>query len=542
MPIPENPLELARSSFDQRAWGVAFDAFVRADSLVPLDRDDLERLVWTAALRGRNAEFLGALERLHKACLDAGETKRAARAAFWLGFHLSSLGSPSGGGWLARARRLVEHEPACVEHGYLLLPTVYLRLAIGDDAAAAEAANQGALIGERCDDRDLVALARHLEGRALVRQGRISEGLSLLDEVMAGATAGELSLLVTGIVYCSAIVTCQEAHAFDRARDWTAALARWCSEQPQLVTFTGLCLVRRAEILQLGGAWEAATAHVRLARERCSDADPEALGDACYQEAELLRFRGDFTGAQNAYRLANDNGREPQPGLALLRLAQGRVEPAIRAIRRALSTTTVAWRRARLLPAFVDIMLAAGRRGEAREAARELERMASAQQSVVLGAMAAHARGAVAVADQDFGGAYEPLRHSFEVWHRLGAPYIAARVRVLLSRALVGLGDLDSAALERDAARRVFEELGAAPDLASLDASAMSVARSRHGLSGRELEVLRLVARGKTNRAIAHELFLSERTVDRHLSNIFTKIGVATRTAATAFAYENALV
>jgi ATP/maltotriose-dependent transcriptional regulator MalT len=543
----KSPLDHGRASFDRRAWGDAFEAFARVEGTAPLDRDDLERLAWSAALRGRDEAFLGALEQLHNACVEVQERKRAARAAFWIGFHLSSLGATSAAGWLARASRLVENEKEpCAERGYLLLPAVHRHLADADDLAAQKVASEAARTGERCGDGDLVALARNLEGRALVRQARVEAGLALLDEVMVDVTSGALSPLVTGIVYCNVIASCQQVYALDRAREWTAALARWCNEQPQLVTFTGHCHVHRAEIMQLGGAWREAIEEVRQVCDRCTDADPDVFGDACYQRGELLRLRGDLAQADKAYRLAIENGREPQPGLALLRLAQGQTEAATSAIRRVLSTTTVKWQRARLLPAFVEIMLSAGELDEARTGRRELENIARDFGTEILGAMAAHARGAVSVAEGEHRGAIEPLRHAFGVWHRAGAPYIAARIRVLLGRSYLGLGDREGAQLERDAARKVFEALGAVADLAALDAADGAASTGKpapaHGLSNRELEVLRLLASGKTNKAIARELFLSERTVDRHVSNIFTKIGVSSRASATAFAYENGLV
>jgi ATP/maltotriose-dependent transcriptional regulator MalT len=362
-----------------------------------------------------------------------------------------------------------------------------------------------------------------------------------------------------GIVYCSAIDTCHQFCALDRAREWTSRLASWCEQQPQLVTFTGLCLIHRAEIMQLCGDWNDAIEEVRPICERLNEGDPEIFGDACYQQAELFRLRGDVAAAEDAYCRASDNGREPQPGLALLRLAQGQPDEAIHAVRRVLSTTRASWQRARLLPAFIEIALAAGRIEEADEASRELDAIARELGTEILAAMAAHARGAVALAAGDARSASERLRHAFGVWHRAGAPYIAARIRVLLGRAFLALGDRDGAALEVAAARKVFEQLGAASDLdrlpadtaedaasapASIAGSERRAKRPReatHGLSAREIEVLRLVARGMTNKAIAIQLFLSERTVDRHVSNIFTKIDVASRAAATAFAYENGI-
>lgn len=542
---PDRDLERGRAHYDSRQWADAFEALLAARQRTPLARADLDRLVWSAALTGNDEAFLDALERLHQACVDDGDPRLAARAAFWIGFRLFALGEPGRAtGWLARAERHVENEgDDCAERGYLLLPHVFRHLG-DDDAAAAEAlAGQAAGIGEHCGEPDLVAIARNLRGRALLRQGRTESGLAHLDEVMVAVTSGDLSPLVTGLVYCNVIATCQQAYALDRAREWTAALARWCEQQPQLVTFTGLCRVHRSEIMQLGGDWPNALDEVRrICEGTCNDREPEAIAAAFYQQAELCRLQGAFDDAEAAYRSASRNGRDPQPGLALLRLAQGRADDAANAIARALAATTPAWQRARLLPAYSEIMLAAGEREKARAAADELESIAAEFGTRILDAMAAQARGAFRLAEGDAQTAIEPLQRAFETWHRAGAPYLAARIRVLRAEAYQALGDRDGAELERDAARRVFRELGAAPDLAALSAGEPATDAPAHGLSARELQVLRLVASGKTNKAIAAELFLSERTVDRHVSHILAKLDVPSRAAATAFAYENRLV
>jgi DNA-binding CsgD family transcriptional regulator len=540
-------LERGRSWYTQRAWRNAFEALARADENTGLEREDLERLAWSAALIGRDDEFLAGLERLHRACQAAHESIRAARAAFWIGFHLSSLGSPArAAAWLARAERLAAAERDCAEHGYLLLPAVFRYFGAGEDAAAHDAAAKAAAIGERCNDADLVALARNLQGRALLRQGHSEAGFVLLDEAMLAATAGELSPIVTGIVYCNAIATCQQMYALDRAREWTAALAEWCDAQPDLVTFTGHCLVHRCEIMQLGGDWSRASDELRrLVERKVQRGDPEVLGDACYQRAELLRMRGDLAGAEAAYRNASENGREPQPGLALLRLAQGRRTAAASGLRRVLAVAATPWQRARYLPAFVEILTAACDVEGARAAWAELDEIAGRFGSEILGAAAAHALGVIRLAERDAEGAVEPLTRALAVWQRACAPYPAARIRVLLGCACRALGDEDGARLEEDAARRVFARLGALPDLDALAALSPAQAdREADGcrLSNRELDVLRLLATGKTNKNIARELDLSSRTVDRHVSNIYAKIGVATRAAATAYAYENRLI
>jgi ATP/maltotriose-dependent transcriptional regulator MalT len=310
-------------------------------------------------------------------------------------------------------------------------------------------------------------------------------------------------------------------------------------EQPDLVAFTGRCLVHRAEILQLSGSWTDALEEVSRAGARFVETKNPAAGLAYYRQGELLRLLGRFDAAENAYHEASKFGWEPQPGLAQLRLAQGKSDAALAAIRRADAEISQALKRAALLPAHVEIALAADEIEEARTACRELEELAKTYESPMLGAITAHARGAVALAEGDPQSALVSLREAWRVWLELDAPYEAARARVLVAQACSVLGDEDAAALELAAAREVFEQLGASPDLAQLDAKTPS---DRHGLSERELEVLRLVATGKSNREIAAELVISEHTVARHLQNIYAKLGLSSRAAATAFAFERDLV
>ncbi|MGH8543805.1 MAG: helix-turn-helix transcriptional regulator [Gammaproteobacteria bacterium] len=498
-----------------------------------------------AYLIGRDDEYLSALERAHHARLNADESLRAIRCAFWLGFRLflrREAGRATG--WFARAQRLLEREAhECAERGYLLLPVVEQQLAAGHCEAAYETAASAAEIGERCGDADLIACARHQQGRIRLQQGQVERGLALLDEVMVAVTAGELSSLVTGSMYCSVIRACQEVYAFGRACEWTAAMAQWCEEQPDMVSFTGVCRVHRAEIMQLRGAWQDAIEEAQRASERSQPVDQQAAAAAFYQQAEVHRLRGEFAAAEEAYRSASQWGWDPQPGLALLRLVQERTDAAAAAIRRVVSATTHRLQRSRLLPAYVEIMLAVGDIEEARGASSELEEIAESFGADVLNAMAAHARGAVKLAEGDAQMAFVLLRRAWRTWRQVEAPYMAARVRVLLALACRALGDNDGGELELDAAKAVFEGLGAGPDLARTHALAQGASTDHHhGLTPRELQVLRLVAAGKTNKAIATELFLSDRTIDRHVSNIFTKLDVPSRAAATAYAYAHKLI
>jgi DNA-binding CsgD family transcriptional regulator len=548
---PARLLERGRACFERHEWNDAFHALSLADASTPLGADDLQRLASSAGLTARDEEMLPAQERLYHAYLEAGESLAAARAALWLGFRLFARGEAGrAGGWLGRAQRLVEGEGRdCAEQGYLLLPASQRHLNIGEFDEAHDAAARAAKLGERFGEVDLVAFARHLQGRALLGQGRLDDGLALMDEAMVAATSGELSPLVTGIIYCNAISSCQRVYAFDRTREWTAALHRWCNAQPQLVMFRGHCLVDRAEIMQMGGSWPEALDEARRAVECCvGPFDRETAGRAHYQQAEIHRMRGEVAEAETAYRSASRFGVEPQPGLALLRLAQGDRETAASTIRRLVSATGDRLQRTRFLPAHVEIMLAVGDLEEARAASRELDETASAFNIEVLAAITAQAYGAVRLAEGNARAVLDPVRRAFEVWQQVGAPYLAARLRVLLARACVALGDMEGARLELEGAREVFAGLGARADLAEVDAIGASLERNRkgaadrHGLTARELQVLRLIARGKTNKSIAGELSLSGKTVDRHVSNIFTKLDVPSRAAATAFAYEHQLI
>jgi ATP/maltotriose-dependent transcriptional regulator MalT len=541
----QDSLEQGRECYQRRAWLDAWRALTLAARQTQLEGADLERLAMSAYLLGRDDEYLDALDRAHAAHLSAGDDLPAVRCAFWLGFRLLMRGETGrANGWFARAQRLLERQThECAEHGYVLLPLVEQQLDAGDHEAAYGTAASAAEIGERCADADLIACARHQQGRIRLQQGQLEPGLALLDEVMVAVTAGELSSLVAGLMYCSVIQACQGVYAFGRGREWTAALARWCDEQPEMVAFSGVCRVHRAEIMQLHGAWQDAIEEARRARERAEGIDRRATAAALYQEAEVHRLRGEFAAAEQAYRRASECGCDPQPGLALLCAAQGRADPAASAIGVALRTTTERLKRARLLPAAVEITLETGDVDEARRACEELEQIAAGFDSSELDAIAACARASLELAGGDAHAALVSARRAVPVWQQHEAPYMVARARALAGLACRALGDLEGARLELDAARLGFERLGAAPDLARLHAITDGAAAARpHGLTARELQVLRLVAAGKTNKAIAAELFLSDKTIDRHLSNIFTKLDVPSRAAATAYAYEHQLI
>jgi len=542
---PRDPLQRGRASHAARAWGASYRALEEADEASPLDAADLELLATAAYMLGRDDEWMVVLGRAHQRHAEAGNRRRAAYCAGWIGVNHMLRGEMGpASGWLGRAQHLLEEEGDCVERGYALIPDVFRNEATGNWAAAAASAGDAAAIGRRFGDNDLYALATHAQGQMLAAGGSVAEGLALLDESMVVLTTSSVSPIVAGLVYCGVILACQEVYEVRRAREWTAALSRWCDGQPDLVAFTGRCLVHRAELLQLAGDWNEALLEAQRAGERLATGfNQSAAADAFYRQGELHRVRGEPDEAERAYREASRLGHEPQPGLALLRLAQGRGASAAATVRRVLGETTIPHRRVGLLAAAVEVLLEVNEIAAARQACEELEELVDGTASQLLDGIACHARGAVELAGGEPGEALAALRRALVDWQELGAPYEEARSRELVGLACRALGDDDSAALELAAARGAYEALGATSDVRRLQSADDDGHRATtHGLSPREIEVLRLVAAGRTNRAIADELVLSTRTVDRHVSNILAKLRVSSRAAATAYAYEHGLV
>jgi DNA-binding NarL/FixJ family response regulator len=538
-----NPLERGRKAYAGQAWSDAYESLAAADGARSLGVDDLERLATAAHMLGRADDATRAWERAHQAAMRERDLARAVRHAFYLVMGFGQRGDVAqAGGWFARAQGIVEEmgsEP--VERGYLLIPLGLRALDSGDPSAAFAFFADAAAIAARFDDPDLSTLSRLGRGDCLIAMGETARGVALLDEAMVAVAAGEVSPINAGIIYCTAIEAFQAIFDLRRAQEWTTALSRWCDDQPDLVPFRGRCLVYRAELMQFHGLWQEAVAEAGRAADWLSRPPPEpAIGEAHYQQAELHRLRGDDAAAERDYRAASEWGRTPDPGLALLRLAQGDADAAAASIRRALDEADE-FSRPRLLEPYVEIMLALSDVAAARAAADELATRAIRFDASLPRAIASRAEGMVRLAEGD-AGALATLRRAWELWLDLEAPYESARVRVQIGLACRAVGDADSAELELTAARTVFADLGAVRDVARVDdliARANAVRGS--GLSRREIEVLRLVADGRTNRDIAGELGISERTVDRHVSNLFAKLDVSTRSAATAYAYEHHL-
>lgn len=541
-----DPLTQGRDAYELRAWGDAYEYLSAADRRGSLDARDLDSLARAAYLTGRVDTAAEAWARTHQAFVDLGDVGPAARCAFWLGLTLVLRGEHArGGGWLARAHRVIEQADLdCVERGYLRVPAALQALGSGHPEAAHRAFLEVTQVAERFGDADLRALGWLGQGQALVMRGQVAQGMAMLDEAMVAVTTGEVSSLAAGIVYCAMIITCWEIFDVRRVQEWTGELSRWCAAQQDLKPYRGQCLVHRSEIMQLRGEWADAMDEIRQAGEHLAAApgDP-AMGMALYQQAELLRLRGEYSHAEKCYREASGWGHPTQPGLALLRLAQGRIDDASAAIDRTVAETEGPVARSKVLSAYVEIKLVSGDVPAARARIAELDEIAVAFDSAYLRAVAGSAHGSVLLAEGEPEAAGAALRRAWAAWHELEAPYEAARVRTLIAEACRQLGDHDTAEMELDAARRIFEQLSAAPALAWVrELSGRVASPTVGGLTTREVEVLRQVATGATNRQIADSLVISEKTVARHLSNMFTKLGLSSRTAATAYAYENDLV
>jgi DNA-binding NarL/FixJ family response regulator len=537
-------LELGRQAHQRQEWGQACASLSDADARESLGADDLELLAEAASMLGRGDAEVQLLRRAYLAHAEAGQVGSALRCAYWLCKALAWAGEfAQAGVWTAKARRLAEADPDCRERGYLLMLDAEGHLRAGRGAEALTTANRLIEIASAGADHDLAAGAEMTLGGALILNGAIESGLTHLDEAMVAVAAGELSARATGMIYCVVISICSELYDLRRAREWSNALAEWCQAQPDFTgAYRGLCRVHRVTILQLSGTWQGAVREARLACQQLTGGYGEILaGAAFYQLADLHRLRGELTDAEQAYREALRYGWEVQPGLSLLRLAQGRAAPAAAAIRRAVAEATEDRQKAHLLPAAVQILLAADDVPGATRAAAELARIADEYATPALEAGAVYAQGVLQLAEGSAEQAASSLRRAFQLWRELDVPYEAARVRVQIALTCRALGDEDSSAMELDAARHVFAELGAAPDIADVDKLRRRPAQAG-GLSPRELDVVRLVAAGRSNQAIAAELYLSEKTVARHMSNIFVKLGVGSRTGAAAYAFEHGLV
>jgi DNA-binding NarL/FixJ family response regulator len=557
--IGADALTKGREAFERRAWAESYKLLATADDADPLGLDDLERLAASAYLVGKDERSGELWTRGHTECLRSSDVPRAARFAFWAALILLVRGEAArAGGWLARAQRLLDEGCVdCAERGLIRVLVARTQLHRGDVESAHDTALQALDVGNRFSDPELLVLARLIVGQSLAAKGNAAEAATLFDEAMVAATVGDVSPIAVGVVYCAVISACITLFDVQRAREWTAVLSRWCEPQPELVPFRGQCLVHRVEVMRLAGAWSQALTEAEHARSwlaRMAAETERSAGEAAmssftypigavhYELGEAYRVRGDHERAAESYRAASRHGCSPEPGMALLRLAQGRLTVAETAIRRVLDQPQSRQARAAALSASVEIMIAVHDLATARASAEALAAMAEARDATYLRALSRQAIGEVMLAEGDARGSLAMLREAWMAWQELETPYHAARVRVTMGLACRALGDDDAAELELDAARQLFERMGAAPDVARVNDLLRSAARrSVRALTPREREVIGLVATGKTNRAIARQLSISERTVDRHVSNILMKLELPSRSAATGYAYQHGL-
>ncbi|MFF2485637.1 LuxR C-terminal-related transcriptional regulator [Microbacterium sp. NPDC058062] len=534
-------LDAGRAAVADRRWADAWELLARVDARDGLGGSDLELLATAALLRGEAQASIDALSRAYAAHLSAGDTAGAARSAGWLALNLIEQGDFTNSVlWAARAMRIVNAmpEPGALA-GFVRMAPAVGQLGSGNNAEAVHAFEEVLAIAECEADRELATLARLGLGKSLIESGAVSEGLGRLDQAMTSIAAGDVAPLPTGVIVCGAVSDAILAFDLDRAAAWTGVLGRWCIEQPQLIAFSGQYRALEAGLLLVRGAWTEASAAVELALSRFRAGDYRAIWGAPYQHAELSRLRGAFHSAEESYRRAGESGWEPQPGLSLLHLALGRARRAQDEIRRSAAGADPLTRRY-LLPAVAEVEIAAGDHDAARRAVEELRDASGTSATPMLDATIAATDARVLLAEGRTADALDAARTAVRAWDLVGAPYEAARSRVLAGRALHTIGEAEAAHEEFDAARTVFLALGAEPAVAEL--AAVMGDRRAGALTARELEVLRLVSTGLTNRRIGERLSLSEKTVARHLANIFGKLGITSRAAATAYAYENGLV
>lgn len=546
MPERDERLRRARELHRQARWDDACREWIAADAERGLGVEDLELLGEAAQLTGRHDEAVSALERAFEFRAAAADLTAAATGAFWLYSESLYAGELArAGGWMARLGDLAETLGA-PQPGWLAIAEARRSLVEGryDEARAALT---GALAqGRDRGETDLETFAILLTGRSMVLDGRLRDGLTRLEDAMLRVTGGQTSPRMTSMLYCAAIGICEEeACELARAQEWARALERWMASLP--TSYGGAlldnCRVYRAALMRRRGQLAEAEAELELAARNLTDRNGVLVaGHACYELGEVHRLLGQDDAAELAYRRATALGRTAQPGLALLRLRQGDVDTALHGLRRAMAEADSAPARARLLPSLVTVELAAGELAEAEQALTELDELARILRSSALDAEDARAQGEAALAAGRPEVALPHLRRSADTWRELSAPYETARTGVLIARACRALGDEEGARLELESARELFTELAATPDLRQVDSLEAPAEPAPGGLSAREIQVLRLVAAGMTNRAIAAELYLSERTVHRHISNIFGRIGVNSRAAAAAYAAQHHLL
>ncbi len=527
-------------------WKEIYQRLSKADQQGDLGPDDLQMLGLAAYLTGHDVQSFEIMERAHIGYADLNQIREAVRSAFWLGLMLINVGETGrSSGWMARGERLLNQARSdSAEKGLLMIPAALGALSGGQAGQAQSLFEEAVAIGEKFEDVDVMVLARLGLGQTLVRQGEVARGVKLLDETMVSLETEEVYPVVVGIVYCAVIETCRKIWDLGRAKEWTEALTRWCDINPEIVPFRGQCLVRRAEILQFHGEWDHALEGTAKACDLLTRPPGEpAAGEAYYRKAELHRLLGDFEAAEVCYQEAAKLSRNPQPGLAMLRMTQGKLGAAVTSIRNTLKETTDQIRLAELLPWAINIMVEGNHMEEATEAVQQLNEIAQDFDSPYLQAMAAHCKGGVFFAKGNYQFALEQLQKALKMWNWLHFPYESALTRELKGLVYREMNDIDNSEAELLAAQWNFEQLRAVPDFERVSRLLAKEKKYEiHGLTLREVQVLKMLAAGKSNKLMANALFISERTVDRHVSNIYQKLRVSSRVEAASFALKENLL
>jgi DNA-binding NarL/FixJ family response regulator len=541
--VANDALVPARKAAREGDWGIAYERFSSVDT-EGLAGEDLEMMADAAWWTLHNEESLAIRQKSYTAFIEAGDKARAGHAAWFMSIDYELLGEPSlASGWYARAERCLAEVAEGVEHGFFATTEAFHAMEAGDMARARRETERAIELGRRLGERDLEAMGIQILGRVLIRSGEVDEGLRLLDEAMTAVHAGEVSRMYVGWIYCHVLGTCMEIVDLRRASEWTRAALTWTANLSHPTPLHGFCRLYRLEVAILLGEWAEAAAQAERASGELMPVGPMLAGEATYELGEVQRLRGDLSAAEETFARAHGLGCDPQPGLALILLAQNRNDSALAALRLSLVEEGIPlYKRVRLLGAFVEVAVAAGDLGAAASAADELDSIAASTPTSVLVATADAVRGALLLAQGESADAVQRLRRALETWQDLKVPYQAARTRLLIGIACRREGDEEGGRLEIQAALDSFARLGAELDRRDAEQRLGEQPGAPAGLSAREIEVLKLVAAGKTNRAIAAELILSEHTISRHLQNIFRKLGVSSRAAATAFAFENSLV
>ena len=538
----DDALTAARDVLARHDWQAARDAAAFATVDTPaLEAERADLLAEAEWWLGRLDECIEARQQAYRLFDELGEHRRAGQCAVWLWEHYAITARPANASaWLRRARRSLEGDNECAAYGALLLREAEVAHAGGDLDRASALATDVIALARDLRSADLEAEALQTNGRVLIDQGDVAEGMGHLDEAMLFAVEGRLGPYSTGKVYCSLISACEDVGDYDRAAEWTEATMRWADRHPFAI-FPGICRVHRAVVLKRRGDLAEAEREAALACEELAHSHVGNSAAAYAEVGDIRRRLGQLDESEAAFARAQEISGQACAPLALLRLAQGRVDAARAIVTSCVRNTTNPLSRAALLPAFAHVAIAAGDLDAARDASVELDQIAADYANPEHAAAALSTRGRLQLAQGDAPAACDTLRHAVDRWRDLNVPYEVATAQTLLGQALREAGDEDAATESFAAAAKLFNQIGARLDAQRLtDRAPPPVLPAR--LTEREVEVLQLVAAGLTNNEIASALYLSAKTVSRHLSNIFTKIGVTSRAGATAFAFEHGLV